>query len=221
MRSARKNDLREAVGDLDQAELRAKPDGDRQGAIRGDEPAQDLPVQIGHKEQRRRQKGQQRSRPTAMVRLRRSARRAHWRGRSAWQSPVPRVSSAAKKIRPMKPIMPPISSSETISAQERRMETSADRASRSSGPSNGTKASVIAKQRNSRTVTGTRGLENPGISIRHAPIRQNRMKAERTAFEPIAVHEIVPSDLISTPRAISRCERTGKVANRRSMTMRT
>ena len=34
-------------------------------------------------------------------------------------------------------------------------------------------------------------------------------------------HEIVPSDLTSTPRAISTCDRTGSDGNMRSMIMRT
>ena len=35
------------------------------------------------------------------------------------------------------------------------------------------------------------------------------------------VHEMVPSELTSTPRAISRCDRTGKEENMRSMIIRT
>ena len=34
-------------------------------------------------------------------------------------------------------------------------------------------------------------------------------------------HEIAPSGLISSPRAISRCDSTGRVANMRSTIMRT
>ena len=83
----------------------------------------------------------------------------------------------------------------------------------------------------SRTWTGTRGLENPGMIIRQAPIRLNTTKAAMTEDDAASfitsrplqasAHETVPRGLMSRPRAISRCDRTGRVANMRSMIMRT
>ena len=74
---------------------------------------------------------------------------------------------------------------------------------------------------NSRTCTGTRELEKPGISMRQPPMRQKARNTSRTVSGADGRHEMVPSDLICTPRAISTWQRTGSVANRRSVTMRT
>ncbi|MCY1372691.1 hypothetical protein D9M69_599180 [compost metagenome] len=93
----------------------------------------------------------------------------------------------------------------------------------------GSTANEQASAMNNRTCSGIRPLEMPGISIRHAPTRQNASMAAKTSsligswvmgngFSPR--QEIAPSDFTSTPRAISTCDRTGKVAKRRSMIMR-
>ena len=55
-------------------------------------------------------------------------------------------------------------------------------------------------------------------SMRHFP--QDQEDGEE-AVRPDPRHEMVPSDLISTPRAISRCESTGRVGKIRSMIIRT
>ena len=89
------------------------------------------------------------------------------------------------------------------------------------GSSNGVSASVTDTAMNRRTCTGTRELEKPGISIRQPPMRQNSRKTTRIVSGGIERHEIVPSDLICTPRAISTWLSTGSVANSRSVTMRT
>ncbi|ENR20872.1 hypothetical protein DK68_838 [Brucella suis] len=82
---------------------------------------------------------------------------------------------------------------------------------------------------NRRTYNGMRALEIPGISMRHAPMRQNASTAARmislsgscvTGNGVSPGQEIAPSDFTSTPRAISTCESTGSVANRRSIIMR-
>ena len=106
--------------------------------------------------------------------------------------------------------------SEKISGKHHRRRSCAARPRCSVGSSSGVSASVTAIARNRRTCTGTRVLEKPGISIRQPPMRQNRRKTGRTVSGPIGAHEMVPSDLISTPRAISTCESTGSVANSRS-----
>jgi len=106
------------------------------------------------------------------------------------------------------------------------------RAARSTGTSSGDSASVTATAMNRRTCTGTRALEKPGISMRQPPMRQKARNTSCTVSAPMSIRsqypsganihqEMVPSDLICTPRAISTWERTGSVANSRSVTMRT
>ena len=66
-----------------------------------------------------------------------------------------------------------------------------------------------------------RALEKPGAISRQAadPAEDDEDGEDRLRRD--RVHEIVPSDRTSTPRAISTCDRTGSVGNRRSMIMRT
>ncbi len=59
MRKRQKKGFAEAIGNLNQSELRREAVGDRQCPIGGNDPAQNLPMQIGDEEQGRRQKGQQ------------------------------------------------------------------------------------------------------------------------------------------------------------------
>ena len=74
---------------------------------------------------------------------------------------------------------------------------------------------------NSRTCGGIAELEKPGMIIRQPPIRQKIRKTRKHRLRLRLAHEIEPSELISTPRAISTCESTGSDGNMRSMIMRT
>ena len=85
----------------------------------------------------------------------------------------------------------------------------------------GVRANVTDTAMNKRTCTGTRELENPGISIRQPPMRQNSRNTARIVSGGTEHHEMVPSEWICTPRAISTWLSTGSVANSRSVTMRT
>ena len=96
-------------------------------------------------------------------------------------------------------------------------------------------ARLTATAMNSLTCIGTRALESPGISMKHAPIRQKARKIARIAVSTVhrlrswplsrgwapMLQEMVPSTLTSTPRAISTWLSTGRVGNSRSTTMRT
>ena len=127
---------------------------------------------------------------------------------------------ARKNSRPIRPMSAPTTVSETMRASMASGAT-CGRAARSTGTSSGDSASVTATAMNRRTCTGTRALEKPGISMRQPPMRQKARNTSSTVSAPMSDHEMVPSDLICTPRAISTWERTGSVANSRSVTMRT
>ena len=60
-------------------------------------------------------------------------------------------------------------------------------AARSPGKSSGASARVTATAMKSRTCTGTRELENPGINIRQPPMRQKARKTSRTVSDVMAV----------------------------------
>ena len=93
---------------------------------------------------------------------------------------------ARKNSRPMTPIRMPMTVSETSSAIMASGGIFGS-AARSTGNSSGASAKVTATAMNSRTCTGTRELENPGISIRQPPMRQKARNTSSTVSGPMAV----------------------------------
>ena len=93
---------------------------------------------------------------------------------------------ARKNIRPITPIRMPMTVSE-ISSATTVSGGICGSATRSTGTSSGASAKVTATAMKSRTCTGTRELENPGISMRQPPMRQKARNTSRTVSELMAV----------------------------------
>ena len=120
----------------------------------------------------------------------------------------------------MMPISAPIATSETMS--ERTMaEGMLARVARSDGlehrrerKRHGQRDEQAHLRRHARAGKAGHQHQAAADPAEQQEDQQDGLRSDRT-------HEIVPSDLICTPRAISTCDSTGSVANSRSVTIRT
>ena len=94
-------------------------------------------------------------------------------------------------------------------------------AGRTVASSNGDSIRVTLMARNSLICMGMLDRERPGATIMHVPTRQKTRNDGQDGDRHARDQEIAPSDLTSTPRAISTWESIGNVGNIRSVIMRT
>ena len=90
------------------------------------------------------------------------------------------------------------------------------------GPSGGGASARLSAD--SAIIKASRAAHPGGRRLPGAGGRRRRLEASRLrlgTLDGAPAHEIVPSDLISKPRAISSCDSTGSVGNMRSTIMRT
>ena len=128
------------------------------------------------------------------------------------------VSSAWKNSRPSRPTVAPIASSPTMSpASAPRSGMTKALPPVSCGASARVEGERDEQARARRQTRAGKARRDHQAAADPAEQDENR----RDHFRRQEIHDTVPSDLISTPRASSRCDSTGRVANRRSTIMRT
>ncbi len=123
----------------------------------------------------------------------------------AMETSVVSVSRAARKMRPRKPMKAPVSNSAPMNPAT-VPSCSSGKDACTPGASSGDKANATESAMNRRTCTGTRLLPNPGITIRHAPIRQNSRKTARSS-DALKVLKMRPPEITRRFRARQRRRR--------------
>ena len=221
----------ERVGDLLERQTGVEVGPDRNDVVRSDEPAQQLPVQVGREQERDRgQRDQGRQRRHRLVPLdlkperigEAEHRRRADRQRLEREIEDPRQEpdhTANQRFDGDDPegedrIVAKCGAGHSFEQERRQRQGHRERDEQAD-----LRGNLRARESGRQHQAGADAAEeNEGADGR---LRRQRLmrRGERSGDE--RRHAIVPSDLISNPRAISSCDRTARVGNMRSMIMRT